>query len=129
MRKNSKVPFFYGPGVRYKSTFRLYFHAEGQAQSKKLARRKAAIIVLEEMKKVIEAEEKEKPQQVVIFCLNRRKIGDVGTKQEKTVTGKRKRRKLSRFVPSPRLTLGADPAGGQRARAHLSSHIGAISRP
>ena len=37
--------------------------ADGQAQSKKLARRKAAIIVLEEMKKVIEAEEKEKPQQ------------------------------------------------------------------
>ena len=41
----------------------IYFTAEGQAQSKKLARRKAAIIVLEEMKKVIEAEEKEKPQQ------------------------------------------------------------------
>ena len=41
----------------------LFFTAEGQAQSKKLARRKAAIIVLEEMKKVIEAEEKEKPQQ------------------------------------------------------------------
>ena len=41
----------------------LFFTAEGQAQSKKLARRKAAIVVLEEMKKVIEAEEKEKPQQ------------------------------------------------------------------
>merc|ERR1712207_117259 len=41
----------------------LYFQADGQAQSKKLARRKAAIIVLEEMKKVIEAEGKEKPQQ------------------------------------------------------------------
>ena len=41
----------------------MFFTAEGQAQSKKLARRKAAIIVLEEMKKVIEAEEKEKPQQ------------------------------------------------------------------
>jgi len=41
----------------------IYFTAEGQAQSKKLARRKAAIIVLDEMKKVIEAEEKEKPQQ------------------------------------------------------------------
>lgn len=41
----------------------LYFQADGQAQSKKLARRKAAIIVLEEMKKVIEAEEKEKPAQ------------------------------------------------------------------
>ena len=41
----------------------LYFQADGQAQSKKLARRKAAIVVLEEMKKVIEAEEKEKPQQ------------------------------------------------------------------
>lgn len=41
----------------------MFFTAEGQAQSKKLARRKAAIVVLEEMKKVIEAEEKEKPQQ------------------------------------------------------------------
>ena len=39
----------------------IYFTAEGQAQSKKLARRKAAIIVLDEMRKVIEAEEKEKP--------------------------------------------------------------------
>ena len=45
----------------------LFFTAEGQAQSKKLARRKAAIIVLEEMKKVIEAEEKEKPQQECSF--------------------------------------------------------------
>ena len=41
----------------------IYFTAEGQAQSKKLARRKAAIVVLDEMKRVIEAEEKEKPQQ------------------------------------------------------------------
>lgn len=39
-----------------------YFTAEGQAQSKKLARRKAAITVLDEMKKLIEAEEREKPQ-------------------------------------------------------------------
>ena len=47
----------------------MFFYAEGQAQSKKLARRKAAIIVLEEMKKVIEAEEKEKPQQVIKILL------------------------------------------------------------
>lgn len=44
-----------------KDTPNIYFTSEGQAQSKKLARRKAAIQVLEEMRKVIEAEEHEKP--------------------------------------------------------------------
>jgi len=38
-----------------------YFTAEGQAQSKKLARRKAAITVLDEMRRLIESEEREKP--------------------------------------------------------------------
>lgn len=58
----------------------LFFTADGQAQSKKLARRKAAIIVLEEMKKVIEAEEKEKPQQ----GRNKKKIACAKEKEENT---------------------------------------------